>query len=265
MTPKRFSRRTIWGISMAAVLIAVLLILIFVTQKSSSVHESIILPAPSLDSQADQTGEQNAGREFLEITNNNVVTALQTLSRPKVYYQHYSVAVGADSAKRSVDVHLWAIDDLIRAEIRDNRRTRHLLSDGTEAYLWYEGDLTAARVALSEHMTEEDLLGLPEFDGYLTISEESLSDSGYVYLEEPQVPCIYVSAKGRSTASLRYWINLDNGLLYQADALEGTEQIYTVQQNAYEVMSAADTDLAARFRLPDGSMPFTAAEEMPQP
>ncbi len=265
MFQKHVSRKAVWAISLSLILVVVLLILVFAASSSGVAQEGIVLPSPSPEASEEQSSQNREESGFLEITNENVLTALQTLNRPAAYYQQYSVAVGTGDVQLVKNVHMWVREGLLRAEVRDDHHTKHLLTDGDIAYIWYDADYTPVSVKLSEQMSKEDLLGIPDFDGYLTIPAEMMEDSGYVFLEESQVPCIFVSSQITETESLRYWVNLNTGLLYQADALDASEQVYVVRQQSYEPMHSDDESFSERFRLPDQSSPFIAEEQTPQP
>ena len=54
MPQKKISAKAVWAVSAAVMLVAVLLILLFVTQKPTAKQESIVLP-PAQDNQTEQT------------------------------------------------------------------------------------------------------------------------------------------------------------------------------------------------------------------
>ena len=60
----------------------------------------------------------------------------------------------------------------------------------------------------------------------------------------------------------------DSFHVYQADAkstLEQSRQVYEIRQEEVSILAAGDQAVANRFCLPDGTEPFTAGTEMPQP
>ena len=96
------------------------------------------------------------------------------------------------------------------------------------------------------------------------VDPEQVEDADYLVLEDPQVQCIFLCAEDAHT-SVRYWVNLENGLLYQSDVLERNKQIYTVTQTEYGYLAVEDESFHNRFLLPDGTDPFIAAAEAQQP
>ena len=265
MNQKFSSRKTLWGISIAGLLIAVLLICVFVSTTGSAMKEGIVLPDRTEENSSDELPEQTENTDFLEITPENVLTALHTLERPEAYYQSCTVTVGVQPYQSAKEVHLWVNGDLLHAEVRDAHHTKHLLTDGAVAYIWYEGNIAPARILLTEYLTQEDLLGLPDFDGFLTVEQEHITDAGYLFLDESNIPCIYVASRQTPSAVVRYWVNLDSGLLYQADAMEDSDQVYHVRQQSFELLSPEQDELWSKMRLPDGTAPFTEAEQGQQP
>lgn len=264
MTPKKISGKTVWAVSLAVALVAVVLILLFASQTPSQQRENITLPTAPVETPMEPEPEETPKENFLNVTNENVLTALQSLSRPMSYHQTYTVTVGADEAQ-SENVQIWADGSLLRAEISDLRQTKVIISDGQTAYLWYDGGAAHISIQLEAGMAEEDLLGLPEFDAYLRLEQEQIVDSDYLVLEDPQVQCIYVCTQKENGDTTRHWVSLETGLLYQSDVLENSKQVYKIRQTQYALLAAEDESFANRFVLPDGTDPFTAAEETPQP
>lgn len=270
MSPQKIPSKAVWAVSAAVIVVVVLLILLFITQTPSAGQESIVLPpaqeAPSLESEApsQEDAEEDDGSYF-EVTNDNVVMALQTLNRPAAYHQSYTVTVGSDTVQASRNVDFWVNGQFLHAEISDEHQTRSVISDGNTAYIWYETDDDFVSVSLSSGTTIEDILGLPAFDSYLTLKPDMVVDSDYLVLEDPSVQCIFVCTQDESFGTSRYWINLDNGLLYQSDVLENSNQVYSIRQTFFETLAMEDESFRDRFLLPDGSAPFIAAREMPQP
>ena len=266
MPPKKNTQKAVWAVSIAIFLVTATLIGVFLMQMPSQESETIILPPPAAaDPIPDEQPQKAPESEFLAVDNENVLSVLQTLSRPSAYHQSYTVTVGADDIQSVKQVELWVNGNLLHAEISDSHQTKILVSDGTQAHIWYQGSDRIFSVALSDEVTQEDLLGLPSFDAFLDLQQSDVVDSGYLVLEDPQVQCIFVSTQSDDGITTRHWVDLESGLLYQSDVLEDSYQVYTIRQNDFAVLATEDESFSDRFRLPDGTDPFTAAEEMPQP
>ncbi len=270
MPPQKRSGKAAWAVFAALAAVALLLVLFFLTQKPSGQKDGIVLPEPPDTPQQGTISEPGIEDEpnnsqFLEVTNRNVLAALQSLSRPAAYQQIYKVSVGTDDAAYVYQVMLWVKGALLHAEISDGTQVRSVISDGNTAYIWYDNDQSAISVTLEQGMGTEDLLGLPDFDSYLTLSQDEVADSEYLFLEDAQIPCIYVCAQQDSQYSSRYWISLNTGLLFRSDVLENSNRVYEIRQQLYETLALEDETFNDRFLLPDGSDPFTAASKMLQP
>ncbi len=270
MPPQKRSGKAAWAVFAAFAAVALLLILFFLNQKPSDQKDGIVLPDPQETLQQGAISEPNKENEpgnnqFLEVTDKNVLSALQSLSRPAAYHQIYQVAVGTEGAQAVSQVMLWVNGSLLHAEISDGTQVRSVISDGSIAYTWYDNDKRYISVVLDQGMRMEDLLGLPDFDSYLTVKQDEVVDSDYLILEDAQIPCIYVCAQKDALYSYRYWVNLDTGLLFQSDVLENSTRVYEIRQQLYETLALEDETFDDRFHLPDGSDPFTAASKMLQP
>ena len=268
--PQNRPKKAAWAVFAAFTAVALLLLLFFLTQNPAGDTEGIVLPsapdAPQQGITAEPGTEADADHnEFLEVTDKNVLSALQSLSHPAAYRQIYRVSIGTDDSAHVYQVMLWIKGSLLHAEILDDTQVRNVISDGMTAYIWYDDNKTAVSVTLENRIGTEDLLGLPDFDSYLTLSQEEVVDSEYLFLEEEQIPCIYVCAQTDSQYSSRYWINLNTGLLFRSDVLENSNRVYEIRQQLYETLALEDETFNDRFLLPDGSDPFTAASKMLQP
>ena len=269
MPQKKISSKAVWAVSASVIIVVILLILLFLTQKPAAKQESIVLPsvqeepAENIQSPSDEQDESSS-QQFFEVSNENVLMALHSLNRPASYHQTYTVTVGSDEQRAFHTVDFWVNGPYIHAEVSDGQNTRSIISDGDTAYLWYQNDEPYISVSLTDGLQTEDLMGLPNFDAYLIIQQEHVVDSGYLTLEDPVVQCIYVCTQDEKTDASRYWVNLENGLLYQADVLENSNQVYSIKQTLFEALATEDESFANRFQLPDGTTPFIAARAMPQ-
>lgn len=268
MSSKMRSGKAVWIVAAAVIIAALLLVVLFVTQSASDRQESIVLPAAPGEVQEDpgETGVSDGQNDhFVAVTNDNVASVFQTLSRPAAYSQSYTVTVGSGSNQRTREVSLWSNGALLHAEVADGSQTQTLITDGKEVYLWYGDGTSHISLTLPQGVTAEDVLGLPDFNAYLKISVEDVVTSDYQFLEEPQVQCIYVCLRDETGTVTQHWVNLENGLLYRSDVQEDDALVYSVVQTGFELLAEEDEGFSDRFILPDGTNPFIVkTEELPQ-
>lgn len=266
MNRDRRSYKLFWAVSIAVVLVLVILFAFLFENRSGTDRESIVLPDPPSEVSVQKPTEQPPADDFVQVSADNVLSILQSMSRPSSYHQVYSVTVGVDETQALRQVELWINGSLIHAEIFDGARTKTILTDGETAYLWYDGDTEALYVPLEQTVLPEDLMGLLSPDYLLSIAPEQITDADFLVLEDPkQVQCLYVCSQDAEYVTSRYWIDLGTGLLYKADVLELSKQVYVLKQDSFEQLAAEDEAFSDRFILPDGSTPFSTAAEMPQP
>ena len=249
----------------AALILVVALVLIFVLLQPENDREGIVLPTVQADVSTDPVQQEPEQEDFLQITTDNVVAALRSLERPMHYNQTYEVAVGVDDNRAARTVELWVSGSLIHAEVTGGGRVRSVLTDGVTAWIWYDVDPTPMSVQLSSNITAEDLLGLPGFDYLSTLETVPVEEADYLLLQEPQTQCIYVCARAGEDETDRWWINLENGLLCRADALEASQLVYEVRQTFFARLAEGDESFVGKFALPDGTEPFSAEARMLQP
>lgn len=264
--------RSAWTGLIAVLLVVGLLLTFFLLQQSRPQEEKIVLPTGPYQPAGQPGPEKAPETSFLEVTPSNVLSVLQIMGRPASYHQIYTITTGGDDAQSGCTVELWCNNELLHAELFDGRRTKTILTDGQSAYLWYHGDENVAAIKLDYSATTDELLGLPTYENLSLLEPEEIIDASFSVLEDPQVQCIYVvnqelpqGTEDVQPVVKRYWIDVETGLLFKADVLENSRQVYSIVQERYELLAEEDETFQDRFLLPDGTNPFTAAAEMPQP
>ena len=245
--------------SMALLLVLALVVALFFRGTPSQSKDSILLPSAQIGTV--QSPELSAGTdtEFIQVSNENVLPMLRALDRPAYYYQSFRVNVGSDDIQAEKTVEFWVNQNLVRGQISDGNRTKNILSDGENAWLWYDSDQIAVSVSLSS-ITVEDLLGVPEFDFLQMMERTRITDAEYLILSDPQRQCIFVCTQDETSLSRRYWIDLESGLLYQGDVLDQNQRVYELRQERFELLAQGDESFSGLFFLPDGSDPFMETE-----
>ena len=262
MKPKRLRGKN--GILALAAVAAIALVLVaaFTLSQSGQHQEGIVLPSTTPlepSPPAEETPPADDG--FVQVTVDNVRDILaETIQTPDAYHLSYTVSVGADDAQTQRTVELWVNGSILLGEVSDDMRTKSVLSDGTTTYLWYNTDRDHLTLSLTGGTTAMDLLGLPSMDFLTEINNSTITDADFVALADSQVQCIYVCCQNDAIRTNRYWIDLQSGLIYQADVLEESRQVYAVQRVYFERLAQEDETFSGRFRLSDGTEPFADSE-----
>lgn len=265
MNEKIRKNKAIAAVCLALVLVLLLVIGVFVFGQPSASHVQITLPEPQETEEHEKTEADLSENSLLQVTPENAALALQSLKRPEFYHQTFSVRVGEDELAKETLVDIWVNGNFKRAQVSTQSETKILLTNGSAVYLWYDGEDRPVHIKLSDHVTFEDILGLPAFDYLQTVQEGNVTDAEYLVLEEEtEIPCIFLSMKHSDGAASRYWVDLTTGLLYEADSVEGNTQVYHVRQTAFDRLVDGDESFADKFLLPDGSGAFTAGTNTQQ-
>ena len=247
--------KSVIAVSLSLALVLILVVTLFISGQRDRSQNKIQLPdtnSVSQDNSPDNSAWENS---VLGVDNQNVIKALASLDRADYYHQIYSVEVGVGTNTAETTVELWVCDTLKRAQITTAHSTKTLLTDDTRLWVWYSHDLAPAQFVLTEDLTFEDILGLPAFDYLNALQTVSITEAEYLMLEEgtSETACIFLATEPEESASARYWISLENGLLYEADAMENSAQVYHVEQTAFDLLAAEDEVFLDRFLLPDGT------------
>lgn len=257
--------KSILAAAVAVLLMLSILLFFFFESKSGAENEPIVLPDPPAEAAVPEKNEEAPADDFVQVSAENVLSVLQKINKPSSYHQIYTVTVGSDATQALHTVELWVNGSLLHAEVSDGILTKTIITDGSVAYLWYDGSGQVVSVDLSETAAAGDLLGLISYDYLLSLAPEQITDADFLVLEDPQIQCLYVCSQDAVYVTTRLWIDLETGLLYTADVLEQSRQVYTLRQDAFELLAEEDEAFYDRFCLPDGSAPFSTKTETPLP
>ena len=253
----------IWILLAAAVVAGLLLAAISMDSSSSSESQGIVLPSESAQTTAAETEEEVSGSSFVEISAENVLTVLETLSRPSCYYQALSVERSYGSGSSMEYVEIWRRDSVCEIILSaDGQDALHYLTDGKTLYLWYEGEDEAVQTVLPDGWSADDLAGIPTYEDARNLESSAILDASSV---EPAgfagVACVYILYETEDGTEESLWISMDSGMLVQAHTVTDGILTYRMVQTEMQTLTATDTVFDARFLLPDGTAPFAESAD----
>ena len=262
---RKQNRISVIVLSCLAVFIILTLLVVWYLSTRPDSTGTIILPEPETDVSVHTPPTTTVEDPFLKVNTDNALQIVAELSRPDSYHQTCTVTVVSGDHSHVNQVELWVNGSLLRAVISNERDVRHVLTDHSTAYVWYEDSDEPLQVHLADGITADDVLGLPTYETLLRTAPGQITDAEYLILDNTQARCVYICAKAGDELTELYWIDLETGLLAKADVLENSQQVYTVQQDSLDVLAAQDEAFEPWFLLPDGSAPFTVQRAAPQP
>lgn len=238
------------------IVIAFLIVVTVFVLSEKREYSFIVLP----DAYADQTAKPDAAgsdqNSFVRVTVNNVLSVVETLHRPTSYRQSYVTSYG-DEEQTTKTVTVLSNGRILRADTVSSIGESTVLTDGSVAWTWHSDDLNPVKVTLNGSISADDLIGIPTYESLLSVDPATLTDAEYIALRESPIQCIYVAAQENDMV-MEYWIGIESGLLFQANASADGQQIYTTYQEDLEVLAPEDEIFSSSFVLPDGSDPFSA-------
>lgn len=259
MESEKKSNAAVIIFSLALLLVLALVVALFIRGNPTPNEDAIILPSVQLEPSAPSNDSVDGDTSFIQVSIDNVLPMLRAINRPSYFYQCFTVAVGSDDVQSQKKVEFWVNGVYVRGKVTHGNNAKNILSNGEDAWLWYDSDDIPVSVSLMT-TTVEDLLGIPEFDYISLLEESSITDAEYLILNDPQLQCIFVCTQDESSLSRRYWIDLDSGLLYQGDILDQNRRVYELRQEQFEILAQGDQSFSGQFILPNGSDPFMETE-----
>ena len=201
--------------------------------------------------------DENSGS--ITITPENVALVVQSLARPENYRQTLDRTLRADGIADTAVVQIWTRGQVQKVIVSQSHQVRHILTDGKDAYLWYEDDPgQVQRVTLPEGVTVEELCSVPSYETVIALPSASIQQCAYLRPELfDNAPCLYLSVQEGEAVIRDYWVNMSTGLLCMAEAKEEGESFFSLTQISMEELESDDRELTLQLCLPDGTAPFS--------
>lgn len=248
----------------AAALLVVLAVFVaaFLTSGGED-REGIVLPPSEWQITDAQTAA--VGDCFVTVSAENVSRIVADLSRPAFYRQTFAKTISQDGRSFTQTMDILCSENVWKVSSESNGQRRHILSDGTTAYLWYAANSPRVEsVPLSEDISLDDLSGIPTYETIVSADAKMILEASFVQTSSiGNYPCIYVSLDNGNGTVSNLWVNLDTGVLCKASCTRNEKIVYELTQSGFELFAELTDDFRREFLLPNGSDPFpTAAEEM---
>ena len=185
----------------------------------------------------------------LEVTPDTVQAVVATLSRPERYRREITVRRTWSGGERDAALCATVSAPWTRVD-RDmpDGQTRHVITDGRVAYLWYDGDETALRLPAGNIGADDEQL-IPTYEDVLKLPRERIALADYHRIESG-VDCVYIETAQEDGVKERYWISVSTGLLVAAERLVEDNSVYWMEAGEPEEPPAD------AFALPDGTAPI---------
>ena len=258
---KRFlrGRGSVAMVAFASLLVLVLLLVLLLIRQSGESSTGIVLPDASVADQSPQQSVHLPNGSFAELSPENVIDVLKTITSYKSYHQSYIISYGSGEWMSSRYLEEWVSDDLLHAELFDGIRTKSVLTNGTAFYVWYNNDDAPVYLPQTPDVSAEDVLGIKTYTDLMQTHSDQIVDASFLTIEEGKpISCIYVESVDQDEYTSRYWIDIRNGLLFRAEVWYQEECIYSLKRQNLSLLGDGDSVFEKKFSLPDGTRPFTA-------
>ena len=257
-------RTLILMIAAALFVVAAIALAAFLGSRESG-HQGIVLPPDGW--QQPGSSEHATDEGFVAVTPENAPQLVEALQRPVYYHQTLQQKTVSNGSSEVQMTEIWSCDDVLKIVQTAGGQTKHILTDGETAYLWYRDESWRVEtVSLPDGVTPDDLSGVLTYETIVTMDEDEILEAAYVPLTtQENAPCLYVAEENDAGIETRYWVDLASGLLTQAECLLEEKTVYTLEQTGLSILQQDDESLRQQMCLPDGTDPFsTASVKTPQ-
>lgn len=226
--------------SSSAVTAIIIIILVSVTALlfllPSRQKIEIVLPEAeeTHDLRPEDTGN-GGGITRVEITNDTVQTAIETLNRPEDYYRSIEINKYWEGGGTRYYVDMYKAGNKTKIiSTHEGFETKNILITEDKVYIWYNNENEPLEVNRWE---EEDYLRAQDayqmiatYEDVLRLDKDSIIDSGY--RERDGRYYIYVKTKDELLGyEIEYYISAETGLLQYAEKKDGDFPIYKMAVN----------------------------------
>jgi len=242
-------KRNLGRVTWAFVVLAVLVVG-FMLISSLGRTSRITLPESSISSEQQEEEQKTDGSmpTVVEVTPQTVQAAIATLERPEEYRRTVTVEQFWTNGSGMYEIMVTAREGWTRTDrTMPDGRIRHTATDGNTTYIWYNNQVPVRTVPAGGISADAEQT-IPTYETVLELPTDEITIADYRILSD--VNCIYVETKEDADGYfLRYWVNVDTGLLAAAEKLLDGETVYRMAALMVEQAVPDETD----FILPDGT------------
>lgn len=245
MVEKQKLKWITWGVVAMAVLIMGMMLF-------NTLNRSGNFTLPVTDTLSGQpSGDSSASDALMvvEVTPNTVQTAIATLTRPESYRRTVTVEQfwsGGSSGTYEITVNVlgsWTRTD----RTMPDGRVRHTITGDEDVYIWYNHEQAIYTGTVGEISADNEQF-IPTYEDILVLPSESIAQADYRIFAD--INCIYTeTVEDTAGYVLRYWVDVDSGLLVATEKLLKGETVYRMAALTIEQSEPA----AEVFTLPNGT------------
>ena len=237
-------RNWITWVFVAATLVIIAVMLLGTLQRP----ERIQLPVTDLVPEQSADNPDSSAITVVAVTPDTVQAAIASLERPEAYQRKITLEQIWNGGSGTSEVDVTVREGWTRTDrTMPGGQTRHTITDGETTYIWYNGEESVFAAAAGEISADMEQ-GIPTYEDILDLPKDAIVIADYRVISG--VNCIYVeTAPDEGGYALRYWVDVNTGLLVAAEKMFGEEAVYRMASLEVDRSMPAETF----FLLPDGT------------
>ena len=210
----------------------------------------ITLPDP--DTAENQTtgdaAAQGSALSVVEVRPDTVQAAIATLTRPEIYRRTVTVEQFWEGGSGKYEIAVTVNAPWTRTDrTMPDGRVRHTIIGEETTYIWYNNEETVFTAPTGDISADNEQT-IPTYEDVLKLAVKDIVAADYRTVSD--VNCIYVeTGELAGGCVVRYWVNVNTGLLVAAEKLLEGETVYRMGALAVD----QKVPEAQLFTLPDGT------------
>lgn len=221
MNRRQNATLALWAAVATALLVIVAL---FFTLRSERISPEIKLP-PDPDELGDLnspsediTPAGNLALERVEVTRRNVTAVIAELTRPTEYTGVGKTTIFSESGKLERTYRLYVQDYYQKtSRFYDDSWHDEAIYTPQKVYMYSDGQTIPVERG---DFSPDTASSMPTYEDILNLNQASITDAKY--LSYNGAACVWTGVRV-GTMEIAYWVNLENGLLVQAEAKQNGE------------------------------------------
>ncbi|MBE6954577.1 MAG: hypothetical protein E7449_01525 [Ruminococcaceae bacterium] len=251
---EKSSFRTVVIVLASVLLLVSLIVLAYLYFADQSTPNEIILPSTQVvGPEQSRPGEEQPG-DFAVLDAENVLQVLKTLEKTNTYREVLNLTEYWQDGSATHIAEIYHRNGVTCVKVQAAKKTQCYLTDGKVVYIWYQGDEEAVRIPLSQDLTLEDLIGVPNY--LEALQRTHVEEATFLPADAQSNDRIFARSRTDGEITYNFWIDIETALSTRVEILQGDTLIHMVEQREMEILMPGDMSLAYVFLLPDGTDPF---------
>ena len=207
---EKSSAKTVAIVLVSVLLLVGLIVLAYLYFSDQTAPNEIVLPNTQVVGPEQVKPGDELSENFAVLDSGNVVQVIKTLEKSNTYREVLNLTEYWQDGSATRIAEVYHRNDVTFIKIQAAKKIQNYLTDGKILYTWYPGDEEAVQIPLSDALTLEDLVGIPD---YLQILQRTqVEQAVFLPADVQNTDRIYASCMDERDVAYHFWIDIETSL-----------------------------------------------------